>query len=85
MSDTKYLNVEEMISTVFAEENINNRQQVYTDIVAKYYGDPDFKAKVDADPTGVLRAEGMEIPDGASVKLVFNTDKLLHIVLPLSD
>ena len=84
MSDGKYLNIDEMISSVFSEENVKKRQQVYTDVVAKYYGDPDFKARVDADPTGVLRAEGMEIPDGAKVKLVFNTDKLLHIVLPLS-
>ena len=37
---------------------------------------------MDADPTGVLAAEGFEIPKGAKVKLLFNTEKLLHIVLP---
>ena len=63
-------------------EQIERGQQIYADIVAKYYGDPDFKAKVDADPTGVLKAEGFEIPQGAKVKLLFNTEKLLHIVLP---
>ena len=63
-------------------EQIERGQQIYADIVAKYYGDPDFKAKVDADPTGVLAAEGFEIPKGAKVKLLFNTEKLLHIVLP---
>ena len=84
MGTEDYLNMEELITSVFSEENVQKRQQAYTDIVAKYYGDPDFKARVDADPTGVLRAEGMEIPDGASVKLVFNTDKLIHIVLPMT-
>lgn len=63
-------------------ERIERNQQIYADIVAKYYGDPDFKATVDADPTKVLQAEGLEIPEGAEVKLLFNTENLLHIVLP---
>ena len=63
-------------------ERLDRNQQVYADVVAKYYGDPDFKAAMDADPTTVLKAEGIEIPEGATVKLRFNTDKLLHIVLP---
>lgn len=63
-------------------EQVQKNQQAYTDIVARYYGDPDFKAKVDADPTTVLKAEGIDIPAGAKVKLLFNTEKLLHIVLP---
>ena len=29
-------------------ERVERNQQIYADIVAKYYGDPDFKAKVDA-------------------------------------
>ena len=65
-----------------ASENLQRNQQVYADVVAKYYGDPDFKAAVDADPTAVLKAEGLDIPAGADVKLLFNTEKLLHIVLP---
>lgn len=63
-------------------ERIERNQQAYADIVAKYYGDPDFKAEVDADPTRILKAEGLEIPEGAKVKLLFNTESLLHIVLP---
>ena len=63
-------------------EQIQKNQQIYTDIVARYYGDPEFKAKVDADPTSVLQAEGLEVPEGSEVKLLFNTEKLLHIVLP---
>ena len=63
-------------------ERIERNQQIYADIVAKYYGDPDFKAEVDADPTRMLKAEGLEVPEGANVKLLFNTEQLLHIVLP---
>ena len=63
-------------------ERVARNQQIYANIVAKYYGDPDFKAQMDADPTKVLKAEGLEMPDGAEVQLLFNTEKLLHIVLP---
>ena len=64
-------------------EQIEHNRRTYVDIVAKYYGDPDFKAAVDTDPTTVLKAEGLDVPEGARIKLLFNTDKLLHIVLPV--
>ena len=66
-------------------ERLERNQQVYADVVARYYGDPDFKARMDADPTAMLKAEGLEIPSGAKVKLLFNTESLLHIVLPALD
>ena len=66
-------------------ERIERNQQVYADVVDKYYGDPDFKARMDADPTSVLKAEGLDIPAEAEVKLLFNTENLLHIVLPALD
>ena len=63
-------------------ESLDRNQQAYADLVAKYYGDPDFKARMDADPTAVLRAEGIDVPEGATAKLLFNTEKLMHVVLP---
>ena len=33
-------------------ESIRRNQEIFIDVVAKYYGDPDFKAKVDADADG---------------------------------
>ena len=63
-------------------ERIERSQRVYEAVVEKYFGDPEFKARMDADPTAVLKAEGLEIPDGAKVSLLFNTENLLHIVLP---
>lgn len=73
--------VDKIIADLTPERMEKNRQN-YADLVAKYYGDPDFKAKVDANPTEVLKAEGMEIPEGTQVKLLFNTGNLLHVVLP---
>ena len=63
-------------------ERLDRNQQAYADLVARYYGDPDFKARMDADPTAVLKAEGIDVPAGATVKLLFNTEKLVHVVLP---
>lgn len=60
-------------------------QEVFSSIVSRYYGDPDFKARMDADPAGVLREAGIDIPKDVDVKLLFNTDDTLHIVLPFTD
>ncbi|SMM98760.1 hypothetical protein SPONN_2799 [uncultured Candidatus Thioglobus sp.] len=65
-----------------SQEKFAENQKVFLDVVARYYGDPDFKAKLDANPTDVLTEEGVEIPEGSKVELLFNTDKLIHIVLP---
>ena len=65
-------------------ERIERNQRVFADIVAKYYGDPDFRAEVDKDPSRVIRAEGLEVPEGTEVKLLFNTENHLYIVLPYS-
>ena len=78
MSETEF---DRMLSDL-TPENLARSQQTYVDIVAKYYGDPDFKAKVDRDPTGTLKAEGFEVPEGATVQILFNTENLVHIVLP---
>ena len=67
----------------FTPEKFQETQETYADIVAKYYGDPDFKAEVDSNPTGALKKAGLEVPDGAAVKLLFNSEKVLHIVLPV--
>jgi len=64
------------------EKEFEKNQQAFSDVLAKYYGDPDFRAKLEADPTSVLKAEGVDIPPNTSVELLFNTDKLVHIVLP---
>ena len=69
-------------SAGFTKEDYERSRQVFANIVAKYYGDPDFKAKVDANPTETLRAEGVQIPPGVSMKLLFDSDKVLHVVLP---
>ena len=74
-----------MADDVQTAEDLAQTQQLYADIVAKYYGDPDFKAKMQADPTATLKAEGWKVPEGVSIKLLFDTDSLRHVVLPTPD
>ena len=63
-------------------ESMQHNQAVFSDIIAKYYGDPGFRERLDADPAGVLNAEGFRIPPGRTVKLVFNSDEVMNVVVP---
>ena len=51
-------------------------------VVARTWTDPAFKAQLLADPLATLAAAGLSIPPGVNVKVVENTDKLIHLVLP---
>ena len=82
MSDDRKTSDPDAALAELTPERIERNQRIYADMVTKYYSDPDFKAEMDADPTRVLKQEGLDIPEGATVRLLFNTDKLLHIVLP---
>ena len=70
-------------SPVLTRELLEQNQRIYVDVVAKYYGDPDFRDRMDADPTATTKAEGLAIPDNAKVRLLFNSERLLHVVLPV--
>ncbi len=63
-------------------EVMKKKYSSYLDFIARYYGDPDYRERVDQDPTAAARAAGVEIPEGARVKLSFNTDDRIHIVIP---
>ena len=55
----------------------------WQDLVARAWSDPALKAKLLADPAGVLKANGLTVPKGITVKVVQNTDKVLHLVMPV--
>jgi hypothetical protein len=52
-------------------------------VVARAWADPAFKAKLIADPAVVLKENGLLVPAGVTIKVVENTDKVLHLALPL--
>jgi len=51
-------------------------------ILAKCWADESFKQKLLADPAMTLKAEGVEIPAGYTVRVLENTDKIINYVLP---
>jgi hypothetical protein len=67
-----------------ATVNPNKEQQGKTmgQVIAKCWTDEGFKRKLLADPAATLKAEGVELPAGLSIKAVENTDKVFHLVIP---
>ncbi len=57
-------------------------QKAYDKVVAKAWGDHDFKAKLLADPMTVLKEYGLAIPEDVEFRVVENTDKIVHLILP---
>ncbi len=51
-------------------------------IIAKCWADEGFKQRLLADANAALKAEGIEVPAGVSIKVVENTDKVINFVLP---
>ncbi len=57
-------------------------QKAYGKVVAKAWGDDDFKAKLLADPMTVLKEYGLAIPEDVELRVVENTDKVVYLILP---
>ena len=51
-------------------------------LVAQAWADPAFKQRLLADPVAVLKENGLLVPSGVTLKVVENTDKVIHLVLP---
>ena len=51
-------------------------------LIAKCWADDGFKRKLLADPAATLKAQGVALPAGVSIKALENTDKVFHLVIP---
>jgi len=65
------------------KEEQTKKMQQWAKIIAKAWADEDFKAKLIVDPASVLRAEGVEVSEGMTLKVVENTEAITHLVLPV--
>jgi len=54
----------------------------WTQIVSKTWADKDFRKRLLADPAAVLKEHGVQTPPGLQFRVVENTDKVCHLVLP---
>ncbi len=51
-------------------------------LIAKAWADEDFKKQLIANPKEVGKEYGLGAPEGVEVKVLENTDKVFHFVLP---
>ena len=51
-------------------------------IVARAWTDDAFKQQLIANPTEVLKAQGVAIPEGVDVRVVENTESTIYLILP---
>lgn len=65
-----------------ADDNRKNRAAAWARIVARAWREPDFKARLMADPLATLKAAGAAPPPGVTVTVVEDAATLVHVVLP---
>lgn len=61
---------------------VNEQQRTWARIVAQAWADPDFKARLLADPAAVLSEAGLNVPAGVGLQVLENTASVVHLVLP---
>lgn len=63
--------------------NEGEQEKKIQQIIAKAWTDEGFKQRLLSDAGAVFKEEGLEIPEGVEVRMVANTDKVIHFVLPV--
>ena len=51
-------------------------------IIARCWEDDEFKKRLMADPAKILDAEGVNVPDGVSIRVVEDTDQVRTLIIP---
>jgi hypothetical protein len=69
------------------DQQRQEQAQRYGRVVAKAWQDEAFKQRLLSDPKAVLAEHGIEVPAWHEVRVVENTERVTHLVLPraLSD
>ncbi len=57
-------------------------QKAYGKLVAKAWSNDEFKTELLSDPMKIFSENEIQIPDGIEVRMVENTDKIIHFILP---
>jgi|WetSurMetagenome_2_1015567.scaffolds.fasta_scaffold544690_1 hypothetical protein len=61
---------------------LQESQKLWMKVVAKVWSDKAFKARLLADPAAVLKEHGIEVPTEMAVKVMEDTPKEVHLILP---
>ncbi len=63
------------------KKSLEERKE-YAKVIAQAWVDDQFKAKLLADPAAVLAENGIEVPEGMTVKVVEQKENEINIPLP---
>jgi hypothetical protein len=63
-------------------EKRKTKEGPWAQVIAKALADEDLKSQLLANPAAVLKAEGIDVPSGVEIKVLENTEKVFHLVLP---
>jgi len=61
---------------------LEQAQQVAQQLIARCWAEPEFKARLLADATGTLKAEGYPVSDGHVIQAVESTANQSYFVIP---
>jgi hypothetical protein len=66
------------------EVHMNAEQGIsqWAQIVAKVWQDDRFKIRLLANPSVVLKEFGLDVPSGVQLRVVENTDRIVHLTIP---
>lgn len=65
-----------------SQDQLDEYAKQYGQVVAKAWADDDFKQRFLADPAGVLKEEGVSLPEGIELHVVENTNEVVYLTLP---
>jgi hypothetical protein len=57
-------------------------QKAYGRMVVRSWSDEAFRERFLSDPIDVFKEHGIDVPEGVHVKVLENTDKEVHFILP---
>jgi len=57
-------------------------QREYARIIAKAWSDEEFKGRLLADPKAALKEEGIDVPEGITLRVFENTPTEFNFILP---
>jgi Nitrile hydratase, alpha chain len=67
---------------IMADQAARGETTAFGRAVMRAWSDPAFKVQLLADPRAALAAVGASVLPGVTVKIVENTDTVMHLVLP---
>lgn len=61
---------------------MNDPKGAISKIIQRCWDDRKFQDRFVAEPSSVLKEEGIEVPKGLEIKVVVNTDTVHHLAIP---